>query len=108
MSYSRITISLPEGTLARAERERRSTGESRSELFRRALEALFEADRREAAIRSYVESYVAEPETDYEVEQAAALSGFAFEPEDWRQGQSERESYDDSGADSGESAEGKG
>ena len=70
MSYSRITISLPEGTLARAERERRSTGESRSELFRRALEALFEADRREAAIRSYVESYVAEPETDTQDDQA--------------------------------------
>jgi metal-responsive CopG/Arc/MetJ family transcriptional regulator len=84
ITTAKISISLPEDVLERAERERRATGESRSELFRRALEALFESQRHEAAVRRYVEGYVAEPETEYEVSAAAALSSAAFEEEeDW-------------------------
>lgn len=80
---AKISISLPEDVLERAERERRATGESRSELFRRALEVLFERQRHEAAVRRYVEGYVAEPETEYEVSSAGALSSAVFEEEDW-------------------------
>ncbi|MFP3941238.1 MAG: ribbon-helix-helix domain-containing protein [Thermoanaerobaculia bacterium] len=81
---AKISISIPEDVLERAERERRQTGESRSELFRRALEVLFEKQRQEAAVRRYVEGYVAEPETEYEVASAGAVSPAAFEEgEDW-------------------------
>ena len=54
-SAAKISISLPKAALRRADRERRKTGESRSEFFRRALQTLFESANREAAIRSYVE-----------------------------------------------------
>lgn len=81
---AKISISLPKDVLERAERERRETGESRSELFRRALEALFERHHHEAAVRRYVEGYLAEPETEYEVASTGAVSPAAFEEdEDW-------------------------
>ncbi len=80
---TKISISLPAETLELVERERRATGESRSELFRRAVENLFESARREAAIRQYVQGYVAEPETEYEVSAAEQLAGSAFDGEEW-------------------------
>lgn len=81
---SKVSISLPADVLARAERARRVSGESRSELFRRALETLFESERHDAAVASYVEGYVAEPESEYEVAVTAALAGTAFDDEeDW-------------------------
>jgi len=79
---AKISISLPDEVLRRADRERRESGESRSELFRRALEVLFREQRREAAINRYVDGYVAEPETEYEVS-AAEASGRAVWEEDW-------------------------
>ena len=76
---TRITISLPEDLLDRAEAKRIEHGESRSELFRRALETLLEKERQEAAVRRYVEGYVAEPETEYEVEAAESSGMEAFD-----------------------------
>lgn len=80
---AKVSVSLPAHILERADRERRETGESRSEFFRRALEALFASQRREVAERRYLEGYVREPESEYEVASAAALAAAAFEPEDW-------------------------
>ncbi|MGH7572786.1 MAG: CopG family ribbon-helix-helix protein [Gemmatimonadota bacterium] len=80
---AKISISLPADLLARADQERRQSGESRSELFRRALETLFRERRHDAAVRRYVDGYVAEPESGYEVSSADASSLAAWEEEDW-------------------------
>jgi metal-responsive CopG/Arc/MetJ family transcriptional regulator len=80
---AKVSISLPAEVLERADRERRARGESRSELFRRALDALFREQIREAAVQSYVDGYVAEPETEYEVASAEAIAGAVWEEEDW-------------------------
>lgn len=69
--------------MERIDRECEATGESRSELFRRALQALFEGRRRDAAVRQYLEGYVAEPEAEYEVAAAGAVAEAAFDDEDW-------------------------
>lgn len=80
---AKVSISLPEDLLERIDRECEATGESRSELFRRALQALFEGRRRDAAVRRYLEGYVAEPEAEYEVAAAGAAAEAAFEDEGW-------------------------
>lgn len=80
---AKVSVSLPADVLERVDRECAATGESRSELFRRALEALFEGERRDAAVRRYVEGYVAEPEAEYEVAGAAAAARPALESEEW-------------------------
>jgi metal-responsive CopG/Arc/MetJ family transcriptional regulator len=79
----KVSISLPGPTLARADRVCAATGESRSELFRRALQALFDSERERASIRRYVEGYIAEPESDYEVAVATATGGTYLDAEDW-------------------------
>lgn len=80
---AKISISLPTDILVHADRERLESGESRSELFRRALEALFREKRREAAIGRYVDGYVAEPESEYEVSSAEAVSTDVWKEEAW-------------------------
>jgi len=80
---SKISVSLPAELLDRVDRECATTGESRSQLFRRALEALFEGERRHAEVRRYMEGYVAEPEAEYEVAAAGAAARSALETEDW-------------------------
>lgn len=81
---AKISISLPDDVLARADRERKTSGESRSELFRRALEVLFRQQQREAAVRHYVEGYVAEPETPYEIAAAESAARAVWgDEEEW-------------------------
>ncbi|HUF78431.1 MAG TPA: ribbon-helix-helix domain-containing protein [Thermoanaerobaculia bacterium] len=80
---AKISVSLPAADLERVDRECREAGESRSELFRRALQALFDGKSRDAAARRYVEGYVAEPETEYEVAAAGSLAPAAFDEEEW-------------------------
>lgn len=80
---AKVSVSLPAEVLERVDRECEESGESRSELFRRALQALFEGGRREAAVQQYLEGYVAEPETEYEVGAAASLAPAVFDDEGW-------------------------
>ena len=80
---TKISISLPRATLEIADRERRSTGESRSEYFRRAIDVLLEQERRKAAVERYQAGYVAEPEEEYEVEGVDALGQEVLEREPW-------------------------
>jgi metal-responsive CopG/Arc/MetJ family transcriptional regulator len=58
---ARVSTSLPADTLRAADRERRETRESRSEFFRRAVDALIQRRREREEIDRYVASYVAEP-----------------------------------------------
>lgn len=80
---AKISISLPEETLSVADDERRATGESRSELFRRALETLLEQRREREAAERYVAAYLAEPEEEYDVEDVDALGSEVLERERW-------------------------
>ena len=72
---TKISISLPHEVLATAEVECRRDGESRSELFRRALVSLVAQTREELEVAAYVAGYIAEPETEEEV---GAASGMAL------------------------------
>jgi len=60
---AKISISLPAETLRAADRERRLTRETRSEIFRRAVEELVQRRKERQEVDRYVAGYVAEPET---------------------------------------------
>jgi hypothetical protein len=47
--------------------ERRASGETRSEYFRRAVRAFLHHDREREAAEHYVRGYVQDPETDSEL-----------------------------------------
>ena len=82
-SSAKISISLPRATLERADRERRASGESRSEFFRRAVEAYLGQKRRREATERYVAGYLAEPETTYDDEAAEGTAADALSQEAW-------------------------
>jgi metal-responsive CopG/Arc/MetJ family transcriptional regulator len=78
----KIAISLPGELLDSAERARRACGETRSEFFRRAVEALLLRQEQQTAVNEYVEAYRRQPETVEEqriaTQQASAV--LALEP----------------------------
>ncbi len=82
-SYAKISISLPRATLESADRERRASGESRSEFFRRAVEEYLRQKRRRERTDRYVAGYVAEPETPYEEEISEQTATDALSREPW-------------------------
>lgn len=59
----KIAITVDGALLARAERLRRTTDESRSAVFTRALRALLHEEERRRKIAEYVEGYRQTPET---------------------------------------------
>ena len=63
---AKIAISLPEELLKDIEAERLARGESRSELFRRAIEAFLRHERDHEAIEQYIQWYSNDPETEEE------------------------------------------
>ncbi len=64
---AKIAISLPDEVLLEIEKERRAAGLSRSEFFRRAVEAFFRQKREAAAIEEYIQGYMNHPETREEL-----------------------------------------
>lgn len=81
---TKIAISIPEDVLAAVERERQSSGESRSQFFRRAVEMLFK-QRQELALREqYVRGYRQKPETDAEVDAARLAANIILAEEVWK------------------------
>jgi hypothetical protein len=79
----KLSISLPADVLAAAERECRKDGETRSDLVRRALEALVSRTREERQVAAYVAGYVAEPESDEEVAAASVAAGSLADGSEW-------------------------
>lgn len=63
MKTAKITISLPENVLQSVEKERQTSGESRSEFFRRAVEALLTQLKEAEAVELYLKGYRNNPET---------------------------------------------
>jgi hypothetical protein len=61
-----IAVTLPQEVLDAAESERKVRGETRDELFRRAIEALLRRDGQDA-IERYAQGYREQPETDEEI-----------------------------------------
>ena len=64
---SKIAISLPEELLAAVEREREESSESRSQIFRRAVELLLRQRTEKEMSERYIRAYQDMPETTEEV-----------------------------------------
>ena len=72
---TKIAISLPEDILDEVEKERKGSGESRSLLFRRAVELLLRHRRENALSEQYVRAYREVPETGEEVDSSRQAAG---------------------------------
>ena len=75
----KIAISLPPELLEAADQKRQEQGETRSEFFRHAVEALLRRAQEQEAVQRYLQGYRAQPETDEEVEAMQRASGAVFE-----------------------------
>jgi len=80
---AKIAISLPEWMLVAVERERRNSGESRSQFFRRAVETLMRRQEEEEMSQQYVRAYQQIPETKEEVEAARRAACNILAQESW-------------------------
>jgi len=79
---NKVAISLPDEIFNAIEQERKESGESRSELFRQAIEMLLHRRQEEEKIRQYIRGYEQMPETAEEIAAAdqAAVAILAEEP----------------------------
>ena len=80
---TKIAISLPEDMLVVVEQERRESGESRSELFRRAVEMLLRRRREQEMSERYIRAYQQSPETKEEIEAARHAASAILAEESW-------------------------
>ncbi len=80
---TKIAISLPEDVLDAVEKEREGSGESRSEFFRRAVEALLRRQREQELSEQYIRAYQNAPESPEEVEAARRAAGSILAEEPW-------------------------
>jgi metal-responsive CopG/Arc/MetJ family transcriptional regulator len=78
----KISISLPDCTLREVEERRTASNETRSDYFRRAVEALLREERERYDVARTVAGYTAQPETDAEVAWGA-LGGSAVGASEW-------------------------
>jgi metal-responsive CopG/Arc/MetJ family transcriptional regulator len=84
MSQSvKVAISLPQELFAAAERERKAGGESRSELYRRAIDAYLRHRHEQRAVEQYISGYQKYPETAHEVAAVHELSEETLSKEQW-------------------------
>lgn len=80
----KVAISLPSELLARVDKYRRSSGASRSEVFRRALESQLQRKQQEEEIERYVQGYERHPESEREIEEALVAGQVALAEEPWK------------------------
>ena len=80
---AKIAISLPEEVLVSVERERRNSGESRSQFFRRAVEALLRRQQEQEMSEQYIRAYQQIPETEEEIEAARHAASNILAKEPW-------------------------
>ena len=84
---AKIAISLPQDLLQGIERERRITGETRSQFFRRAIEALLDHNRE--LQEQYVRGYKRHPETLEEMVLAESTAQYPLVENPWEDGAEE-------------------
>jgi len=80
---SKIAISLPEEVLTAVEREREESGESRSQIFRRAVELLLRQRKEREMSEQYIRAYQEMPETKEEVTAARRAASTILAEEPW-------------------------
>jgi len=80
---SKIAISLPEELLAAVEREREESGESRSQIFRRAVDLLLRQRKEREMSEQYIHGYQQMPETEEEVTAARRAASAILAEEPW-------------------------
>ena len=79
----KIAISLTEDMLRAVEQERKESGESRSELFRRAVEILLRRRQEREMRERYIQAYKQIPETEQEIEAARHAASAILSRESW-------------------------
>jgi metal-responsive CopG/Arc/MetJ family transcriptional regulator len=79
---TKVAISLPKHILKAVEKERKASGESRSEFFRRAVEKMIRQNQESKEVESYILGYRNIPESAEEIEAAhkAGVAMLAEEP----------------------------
>jgi len=80
---SKIAISLPEEVLTAVEREREESGESRSQIFRRAVDLLLRQQKEREMSEQYLRAYQQVPETKEEVVAARHSASTILAREPW-------------------------
>ncbi len=80
---SKIAISIPPDVLKEVEKERRLSGESRSEIFRRAMELLLKRRRESELSKKYIQAYEQTPDSMDEVEAARSAARSILSGEPW-------------------------
>lgn len=80
---SKIAISLPEEVLTAVEREREESGESRSQIFRRAVDLLLRQRKEREMSEQYIRAYQQMPETKEEVIAARRAASTILAEEPW-------------------------
>jgi len=80
---SKIAISLPEEVLTAVEREREESGESRSQIFRRAVELLLRQRKEMEMSERYIRAYQEMPDTKEEVTAARRAASTILAEEPW-------------------------
>jgi metal-responsive CopG/Arc/MetJ family transcriptional regulator len=81
---SKIAISLPEQVLMAVEKEREASGESRSQIFRRAVDLLLRQQKEKAMSERYIRAYQDMPETDEEIKEARRAASNTLAGEPWQ------------------------
>ena len=81
---SKIAISLPEDVLTAVEREREESGESRSQIFRRAVDLLLRQRKEREMSEKYIRAYQQVPETTEEVTAARRSASTILAEEPWQ------------------------
>ena len=80
---SKIAISIPPDVLKEVEKERKLSGESRSEIFRRAMELLLRRRRELELSKKYMQAYEQTPDSIEEVEAARSSAHSILSREPW-------------------------
>lgn len=78
VNAAKVAVTIDAAILDATEKLRKRTGESRSAVVTRALRQLVASEKRRAQVAEYVEAYTVHPETDVEIESAAALAKTAL------------------------------
>jgi metal-responsive CopG/Arc/MetJ family transcriptional regulator len=80
---SKVAISLPTETLKAVEKERAESGESRSQIIRRAIEIMLRQEKENENIQKYIRGYQDMPETKEEIAAAHYSAEAALAEEPW-------------------------
>ncbi len=81
---SKIAISLPQEMLTAVEKEREESGESRSQIFRRAVELLLRQRKEREMSERYLQAYQEMPESQEEIRAARRAASSILAEEPWQ------------------------